>query len=105
METEFEKGTFTPETLLWHPDEIDWLPLSDCHPSWTQPNFGAILRPGPLQIPLSTQTAQQPLHPPPLPETSLFPQRAALKPVAHSEAPSLPSSNDSFLKRLLSRKS
>ena len=106
MESEFEKGTFAPDTLLWHPDQTHWQPLIDCHPSWTQPNSGTILRPGPLRIPIPSQNTTQPHTPPALPEAAPSSPRAALKPIAHSTTSAAPPpSKNGILSRFFGRKS
>ena len=102
IESEFEKGTFAPDTLLWHPDQTHWQPLIDCHPSWTQPNSGTILRPGPLRIPLPSQSHT----PPALPEAAPSSPRAALKPIAHSTtSANPPPKKNGILSRFFGRKS
>jgi hypothetical protein len=106
MESEFEKGTFAPYTLLWHPDQTHWQPLIDCHPSWTQPNSGTILRPGPLRIPLPSQNTSQFHTPPALPEATPSSPRAALKPIAHSTTSATPPPpKNGILSRFFGRKS
>jgi len=106
METEYEKGTFPSDTLLWHPDQSDWLTLIACQPVWTRGGARAILQPGPLHIPLPLQSATRHQTPPSLSADSTPPPRSPLKPIAYSEAPvTHPPSKEGILRRLFGRKS
>jgi hypothetical protein len=112
MESHFHEGTFDPDTLVWHPDQAHWLPLSGCRPSWSQSATSAILQPGPMRIPVPVQTSAtasasalpDSSHQEPAPIA-----RPALKPIARSSssssstAPASPA-KPGFLARLFGRK-
>ncbi len=99
METRLRDGVLTPENLLWHPSRDKWSPLADFEPLWSQTASSPILQPGPLRIPMSTQSLSD-KSPIPL---ELPAARPAPKPLARSE-PSPPTPKPSFLKRLFTRK-
>jgi GYF domain 2 len=104
MENQFEKGTLPPDTLIWCPEQTQWLPLSESNPSWNQISPETILQPGPLRIPLPPQNKLPALSAPPIPSDAPQPTRGALKPVAHSSKSSgSETAKGGFLKRLISR--